>query len=243
MPTPTQDTGLRSQLLARVAAEPDEIWVPGDFADLGNRPAIDKTLQRLVASGDLRRIERGLYDRPRINDLTGRPTVPDYRAVIRAVTRRDQARALIDGMTAANELGLTTVVPARIEVLVDARLKPIRLGNQEIHFRYEAPSRLYWASRPAGRVVQALHWMQDTLSEDSERQHVEAKLRRLFADHRHGKSICDDLRAGFPALPIWMQEFLRGLLIPAAAQAAVRPADCGTAGRPTTCAASGSRPS
>ena len=211
----TQDTGLRSQLLARVATKPDEVWVPSDFADLGNRPAIDKTLQRLVASSDLRRIDRGLYDRPRMNDLTGRPTVPDYRAVIRAVTRRDQARALIDGMTAANELGLTTAVPARIEVLVDARLKPIKLGNQEIHFRYAAPSRLYWAGRPAMRVVQALHWMHDILTEDSERQHVEAKLRDLFADPRHGKSICDDLRAGLPTLPIWMQEFLRRLLIPA----------------------------
>ena len=215
MTTLTQDAGLRSWLLARIAANPDEVWVPGDFADLANRPAIDKTLQRLVASGDLRRIDRGLYDRPRMNDLTGRPTVPDYRAVIRAVTRRDQARALIDGMTAANELGLTTAVPARIEVLVDARLKPIKLGNQDIHFRYSAPSRLYWAGRPAMRVVQALYWMQDMLSEDSDRQRVEAKLRCIFADPRHGKSICDDLRAGLPALPIWMQEFLRALLIPA----------------------------
>ena len=98
---------------------------------------------RLVAAGDLRRISRGLYDRPRVNGLTGRPTVPDYRAVIRAVTRRDQIRVHIDGMTAANELGLTTAVPARIEVLVDARLKSIKLGSQEIHFRYAAPSRLY----------------------------------------------------------------------------------------------------
>ena len=28
----------------------------------------------------------------------------------------------------------------------------------------------------------------------------------------HGQAIRDDLRAGLPALPIWMQEFLRGLL-------------------------------
>ena len=101
--------------------------------------------------------------------LTGRTTVPDYRAVIRAVTRRDQARAVVDGMTAANDLGLTTAVPARIEVLVDARLKPIKLGNQEIHFKHAAPSRLYWAGRPAMRVVQALHWMQDMLVNDDER--------------------------------------------------------------------------
>ena len=212
MATLTQDANLRSRLLTRIAASPDEVWTPGDFADLGSRAAVDKTLQRLEAAGDLRRIDRGLYDQPRKNELTGRPTVPDYRAVIRAVTRRDQARAVIDGMSAANDLGLTTAVPARIEVLVDARLKPIKLGSQEIHFKFAAPSRLYWADRPAMRVVQALHWMQDMLTEDSERQRVHDVLRRILADPRHGRAIRDDLHAGLSALPIWMQEFLRGLL-------------------------------
>jgi hypothetical protein len=210
-----QDIDLRSRLLARITSNPHEVWTPGDFADLGSRAAVDKTLQRLAATGELRRIERGLYDLPRKNELTGRPTVPDYRAVIRAVTRRDHARAVIDGMTAANDLGLTTAVPAHIEVLVDARLKPIKLGGQEIHFKYAAPSRLYWAGRPAMRVVQALRWMQDMLTQSSERQQVQAVLRRLLADPEHGQAIRDDLRAGFSALPIWMQEFLRELLVPA----------------------------
>ena len=207
-----QDTDLRSRLLARIAASPDEVWTPGDFADLGTRAAVDKTLQRRVAAGDLRRVDRGLYDRPRRNRLTGRTAVPDYRAVIRAVTRRDQARAVIDGMTAANDLGLTTAVPARIEVLVDARLKPIKLGSQEIVFKFAAPSRLYWAGRPAMRVVQALHWMRELLAQDSERQRVRDALGRMLADPRHGQAIRDDLRAGLSALPIWMQEFLRGPL-------------------------------
>ena len=214
MTDPNQDTDLRSKLLARVASQPDEVWTPADFADLGGRAAIDKTLQRLAAAGELRRIDRGLYDRPRKNSLAGQPTVPDYRAVIRAVTRREQARAVVDGMTAANDLGLTTAVPARIEVLVDARLKPIKLGKQEIHFKFAAPSRLYWADRPAMRVVQALYWMQDMLSHDDERDRVGDVLRRLFADPKHGKAIRDDLRAGLSALPIWMQEFLRDLVTP-----------------------------
>ncbi|NIJ41486.1 hypothetical protein FHS78_001776 [Parvibaculum indicum] len=211
----TRKSDLRSRLLDRIESNPDQVWTPGDFADLGSRAAIDKTLQRLASAGELRRIDRGLYDKPRKNELTGRPTVPDYRAVIRAVARRDKARTVIDGMTAANDLGLTTAVPARIEVLVDARLKPIKLGSQEIHFKFAAPSRLYWADRPAVRVVQALHWMQDMLDQDSERRRVRTVLRRLFADPRHGQAIRDDLRAGLSALPIWMQEFLRGLLDPA----------------------------
>lgn len=215
MPIQAPDAGLRSRLAARIASGPDQVWTPGDFADLGPRAAIDKSLQRLAAAGDLRRVDRGLYDRPRRNKLTGGLTAPDYRAVIRAVTRRDGARTVIDGMTAANELGLTTAVPARIEVLVDARLKPIKLGAQEIHFKYAAPSRLYWADRPAMRVVQALHWMQDLLNEDKEQRRVQAALKRILNDPRQGRAIRDDLRAGFSALPIWMQEFLRGLLNPA----------------------------
>ena len=99
-------------------------------------------------------------------------------------------------------------------MLVDALLKPIKLGNHEIHFRYAAPSRLYWADRPAMRVVQALHWLHDVLRQDRERHRVEDKLRHLFADPRHGQPIRDDLQDGLAALPIWMQVFLRGLLVP-----------------------------
>ena len=205
---------LKRQVLGRTAGDPDAVWTPSDFVDLGGRSAIDKVLQRLAIAGELRRIDRGLYDRPGKNSLTGRTTAPDYRAVIRAVARRDQARIVVDGMTAANDLGLTTAVPARIEVLADARLKPIRLGQQEIHFKAAAPSRLFWSGRPAMRVVQALHWMQDMLDQDEERVRVAEILRRLFAEPPHGPAIAADLRAGLPALPIWMQAFLRGLIRP-----------------------------
>jgi len=204
-----------------VLSDTGAVWTPTDFADLGTRAAIDKTLQRLVTAGDLRRIDRGLYDRPRQNSLTDHVTVPDYRAVIRAVARRDRARVLIDGMTAANDLGLTTAVPARIEVLVDARLKPIRLGrSQEIRFRTAAASRLYWAGRPGMRVVQALYWLQDTLENSEERERVVRRLSLILADPKHGRAISLDLRAGLSALPIWMQEFLRDLISPPSSPAA-----------------------
>lgn len=203
---------LKHSILKRIRARKGMVWTPGDFVDLAPRATIDKALQRLAAAGELRRVDRGLYDRPRQNRLTRRAAVPDYRAVIQAVARREQARVLIDGMTAANDLGLTTAVPAKIETLIDARLRPIRLGNQEIRFRAAAPSRLYWAGRPAMRVVQALHWLQNDLNDPAERTRIARRLRRLLADATHGGAIRDDLRAGLATLPIWMQEFARALL-------------------------------
>lgn len=205
-------TDMKSAILRRVKRTPGSVWTPTDFAGLGNRELVDKTLQRLQAAGELRRIDRGLYDRPTINSLTGKPTVPDYRAVIEAVTRRDNARMVVDGMTAANDLGLTTAVPAKIEILVDARLKPIKLGNQEIRFRHAAPSRLYWAGRPAMRIVQALHWLKDMLDKRDERKRVADILKRQLADPRHGAALRKDLQSGLSSLPIWMQDFLRDLI-------------------------------
>jgi Family of unknown function (DUF6088) len=212
MASAAQNVDLRSQVLRRTAEDPSAVWTPGDFADLAGRAAIDKTLQRLATSGDLRRIDRGLYDRPGFNQLTGKQTVPNYRAVIQAVARRDNVRFVVDGMTAANDLGLTTAVPAKIEVLVDSRLKPIKLGNQKIRFKHAAVSRLTWADRPGMRVVQALYWLQDILPKEGERDRIASILRRVFADPKHGQAIRDDLRRGVAALPIWMQEFLRPLL-------------------------------
>lgn len=211
----TRSPELRLRILASIASSPGTVWTPADFAYLGSRAAVDKTLQRLVASDFLRRIDRGLYDQPSTNRLTHRATVPDYREVIRAVTRRSHARYVVDGMTAANDLGLTTAVPARIEVLTDARFKPVRLGNQDIHFRQAAASRLFWADRPAMRVVQALHWLHDVLSSDLEaRTHTVEVLRRIMGDPKFGEAIRSDLSDGWSALPIWMQAFLRDLVTP-----------------------------
>lgn len=204
---------LKAHLLGHILERPqNHVWTPNDFVDFGSRSAIDKALQRLAAAGELRRIDRGLYDRPGKNELTGKPTVPDYRAVIQAVARRDNARLLLDGMTAANDLGLTTAVPARIEVLTDARLKPIRLGNQVIHFKTAAPSRLFWAGRPAMRIVQALYWMQDMLSDANQRRTVQQQLRKILLDPSTGSTIRHDLKNGVSALPIWMQKLVDELI-------------------------------
>ena len=205
---PSRD--LKPQIDSRVAAQPGAVWTPVDFLDLAPRAAIDKSLQRLVADGTLSRVDRGLYYRPGTNTLTGKLTTPDVRAIVDAVARRDQTRVVVDGLTAANDLGLTTAVPARVTVLTNARLRPIKIGNQQIVFQTVAPSRLYWAGRPAMRVVQALYWLQDVLGSD--RTNILKRLRAILKDPTYGTMIRDDLRQGLHAMPTWMQSIVRELL-------------------------------
>ena len=201
---------LKIQIVSHIeASDPGRVWVPADFSHLGSRDAVDKALQRLVAAGRLRRIDRGLYDRPKINSLTKKATAPDYRAVIDAIARRDQLRLMVDGMTAANDLGLTDAVPAMVTIHTDARRRSIQLDKLTIHFKLTAPSRLYWAGRPAMRVVQALYWLKDMLPSD--RPRVLKRLTALLADPAQGDAIRQDLLIGFSKLPAWMQELIRKL--------------------------------
>lgn len=200
---------LQAQIDRRVAGHPGKVWTPVDFLDLGPRAAVDKSLQRLTADKKLSRIARGLYYRAGKNALTRKPTIADVRAIVDAIARRDQSRIVVDGLTAANDLGLTTAIPARVTVLTDARLRPIEMGKQRIVFQTVAPRRLYWAGRPAMRVVQALHWLRDLLDSDAQ---ILLRLRAILTGPVHGASIRDDLRQGLPTLPIWMQSIVRQLL-------------------------------
>ncbi len=211
------------------------VWTPDDFADLGSRTAVDQALHRLVGSRSLRRIGRGFYDIPQENRLTGKLTYPNPREVIEALARKGKVRVMVDGLTAANDLGLTNAVPAHIRVLTDGRLRPITLGNLTIDFQEAAPGRLYWASRPAMRFVQALHWLRDMLPSDD--GSLRRRLVSILRERGHGQAIQDDLRSGLPALPEWMRMIVRDLLQQASAGA--RPASgnskrLGRARRPAT---------
>ena len=178
---------LKTAILDRIRADaPRKVWTPSDFVDLASRDAVDKALQRLTKAETLRRIDRGLYDQPGFNKLTQKPNPPDPRSVIDAVGRRDQTRMLVDGMTAANDLGLTDAVPAKIVVHTDARRRAIKLGNVTITFRPTAASKLFWAGRPAMRVVQALHWLRDLLVREGESDQIKRKLAKLFEDPTSG---------------------------------------------------------
>jgi len=205
--------GLKGRILERIGAgAPRGVWTAADFLDLAARDAVDKALQRLMAAGKLRRIDRGLYDRPSLNSLTKAPTPPDPRQVIEAITRRDQIRVLVDGMTAANDLGLTNAVPAKIIVHTDSRLKTVHLGNLDIIFRPTAASKLYWAGRSAMRIVQALHWLRDTIADVEENRKLRRKLGRLLWNEPGSDRLRADLCDGLSTLPAWMQDYLKPIL-------------------------------
>lgn len=126
MPDPTSDT--LDRIHNRIAkAAPAGVWSRADFLDIGTLNAVEKALQRLTLRGDIRRPYRGLYDKLSLSKLTGKMVFPTRASFIDAIARRDKLRVLVDGMTAANDLGLTTAVPARSTIYADTYPRTIEI--------------------------------------------------------------------------------------------------------------------
>ena len=159
-----------------------KVFTPKDFLDLGSRDAADQSLSRLVRSGEIQRLGRGLYHYPRVNERLGIPIGPDPDEIAEALGRQTGSRVLPSGAAAANRLGLSTQVPAKPVYLTDGRTRQVRIGGMVFQIRHAAPKELSAASRTSAMVFQALrHLGRDGCRRSSDRAPA---TRALSADQR-----------------------------------------------------------
>ena len=175
-----------SKILSRIyGSGRGSVFTPGRFLDLGSRAAVDKVLSRLVQKGTLHRLARGLYDYPEHHPIMG-ILAPSPDAIARALTGQG-IRLQPSGAYAANRLGLSTQVPARIVYLTDGPSRTVRVGNQEIRLQRTTPRSMGPAGRTSGLVIQALRHLGQKYVDDAVIQTLQHKLsdqdkKRLIKD-------------------------------------------------------------
>lgn len=162
-----------------------------DFLDLATRPSVDKALSTLADAGQIRRVLRGIYDYPRINDTLGGELSPDYDQVAQAIARSTGTRIEPSGSWAANLLGLSTQVPGKIVYLTNGTTRNYRVGNQTITFKRAAPKELLAKSPITSTVIQALR----SFGRDGVDANVVTHLRSRLTD-RDRKALLRDARYG-----------------------------------------------
>ena len=152
----TTSTSVPDRIMKRArSAGRGGVFTPSDFLDVAGRAAVDQALSRLVKSGTLRRLTRGLYDYPKLHPKLGAlsPTPDD---VAQALARETGSHVQIAGARAANALGLSTQMPAKSTYLTDGPSRRVVLGKRVVDLRHASPKHLIAPGSPAGTVVQAL---------------------------------------------------------------------------------------
>ena len=177
------------------------VFVPNEFLGLGTRTAVDVALHRLVARGAIRRLGRGVYDLPKRHRVLGEVT-PSADAISAALAGRDRLRLQPSGAYAANLLGLSEQVPAKVVFLTDGATRTARIGSLTIQLRRTTPRNMATAGRLSGLVIQALRSLG---SRNITPQRIAHLKRSIPAAER--RALIKDLRFA----PAWMHPIFREL--------------------------------
>lgn len=151
------------------------VWAPKAFLDLGSRAAVDQALSRFVRSGFLRRLDRGVYDYPKLSPRFGRLT-PTPDSVAQAVASATNSKVQVSGAKAANILGLSTQVPAKSIYLTSGPSRRIMLGKQTVQLKHTSPRQLQSPGTRAGLAFQAIRYLGPTGTDDRAIKKISAAL-------------------------------------------------------------------
>lgn len=166
------------------------VFTPKDFLDLGSsRQCVDQALTRLAKAKVIQRVGRGLYSYPKVNKRLRISVPPNLADIADALARQTGSRIAPSGATAANQLGLSTQVPAKPVYLTDGRSRHVKVGNYQIAIKHVSPRELPAGSPTSATVVQALRY----LGKDGVGPTVLGRIRKALSP-RHRAQLLHDAR-------------------------------------------------
>jgi hypothetical protein len=177
------------------------VFLPADFLHIGSREAVDVALHRLTRQGTIRRLARGVYDFPKQHPVLGALYPPSEKVAL-ALAGRDRTRLQPAGAYAANALGLSEQVPAKVVFLTDGPSRTVQIGPATIQLRRTTPRNMEAAGRLCGLLMQALR---ELGREQVTPKQIDHLKRTLPADKR--RELLRDLRLA----PAWMHPIFREL--------------------------------
>ena len=151
------DNGYMQEIRARIlAAEDGAVFVAPDFADIADTATIRQGLKRLYQSGIIRRIIRGVYEKPKYSKLLDEYVAADPNAVAKALARSYHWTIAPCGNTALNLLGLSTQVTAVWSYISDGPYKTYEWNSTKLEFKHRTNKEITGLSYTTSLVIQAL---------------------------------------------------------------------------------------
>lgn len=128
------------------------------FSDCGPDTAVRQALSRLAEEGELIRLARGVYARPKPNRFFG-TSVPAPEAVAEVLAERRGERIAPHGAELARRLGLSTQVPMQPSFYTSGRTRQVPVANARVFFEHAPEGLVEQANTPAGRALLAMHYL------------------------------------------------------------------------------------
>ena len=150
-------TGYSKQIQERInGADDGTIFVNSDFADIADSETTRRNLNRLTQIGVLRRILKGVYEKPKHSKLLDEYVAADPDAVAKALARSYHWTIVPCGNTALNLLGLSTQVTAVWSYISDGPYKTYEWNSTKLEFKHRTNRQISFMSESTTLVVEAI---------------------------------------------------------------------------------------
>ena len=129
------------------------------FLTHGSRGAVDRALSRLAAGGEIQRLARGVFVRPRTSRFVG-TVLPGVTEVVEAIARSNGETVQVHGAEAARRFRLSTQVPTAPVFHTSASSRTVRIGNITVRMVHTSNRRrLQFAGEAPGAALSALWYL------------------------------------------------------------------------------------
>ena len=176
------------------------VYVAVDFVDISDKTSVNAYLARLVDEGLIRRVLRGVYDKPEYNDFLEEYVAPSPDKVANALARNFGWSIVPCGDTALNLLGLSTQVPAAWVYVSDGTYKEYTYDNTTIQFKKTTNKEVSKLSYKTALTVQALK----ALGKDKIDDTVISRLSKLLTAEEK-KTMLEEAKAATS----WIYEYIK----------------------------------
>lgn len=171
-----------------------------DFADVIENSRVGVILSRLEEDGVIRRVLRGIYDKPMYNEFLKEYLAPSPSLVAEALARNFGWTIVPCGDTALNILGLSTQVPAAWSYVSDGTYKEYTYDNTTIKFKRTTNKEISKLSYKTALVVQALK----ALGKDNIDEAIINKLKNDLNDEEKSTALLEA-----KAATSWIYEYIK----------------------------------
>lgn len=143
------------------------VFVISDFTDIADYENAKKCLSRLEKDNAIRRVIRGIYDKPYFSKLLNEYSAPNIEEVAKAIARNYSWEITPSGSTALNLLGLSTQVINSYEYYSSGQYKTYMIGKVTIKYMHKSSKELLNLSYKTSLVVQAIKSLGTTIDNES----------------------------------------------------------------------------
>lgn len=165
--------------------------------ELASYANVRQTLSRLAKTGEITRISRGIFVRPKKIPYLGK-VLPESRSIVDVIAKKSGETIATHGAEAARILQLSTQVPMKSIYYTTGSTRRIKIENHEIVLTHISAKKIVMPGTMVGLAISALWY----LGKNHVNNSIIEKIKKKMTQKQFSELLNQTIK-----MPAWMADF------------------------------------